>query len=259
MGDSNKFNIGAKAAKNAGSTSLPDKGRLLSPRDTGLDVLDQEEAYEEDIAELEKENALPRLIQNAGGLVDGLFSDEDNYMHQDWRWNQSDDQMALHQYEERFTYQTMLDTLIENGFWFWSAFNGEHHNDVVPGNNNNSGWGGQYFDATYCSNWMRARCNTEWTRTHVMAVQLDVPNINESIASFLVVRGPVAYIGFGAGYHPQTWRPEFFYDVGEPTGNCSETSPGVFERNWTYGTAHMDCNTYKAGPIPHNPARNNSW
>ena len=199
------------------------------------------------------------LIQNAGGLVDGLFSDEDNYMHQDWRWNQSDDQMALHQYQERFTYQTMLDTLIDNGYWFWSAFNGEHHNDVVPGNNNNSGWGGEYFDAAYCSNWMRARCNTEWTATHVMAVQLDVPNINESIASFLVVRGPVAYIGFGAGYHPQTWREEFFMDVGEPTGNCTETSPGVFERNWTYGLASMNCNTYKAGPIPQNPARNNSW
>ena len=65
-----------------------------------------------------------------------------------------------------------------------------------------------------------------------------------------------------ADEHLWVWLYEgnqMFMDVGEPTGNCTETSPGVFERNWTYGLASMNCNTYKAGPIPQNPARNNSW
>jgi hypothetical protein len=65
-----------------------------------------------------------------------------------------------------------------------------------------------------------------------------------SIASFLVVRPAFAWLGYGAGYFSPTWNDAFLWDVGVPKGECRETdTPGVFEREWTYGTAHVDCNT----------------
>lgn len=44
------------------------------------------------------------------------------------------------------------------------------------------------------------------------------------------------------------------WDIGEPVGVCRNgSSPGVFERDWTYGTARVDCNAY-TGEVPCNPA-----
>jgi len=46
----------------------------------------------------------------------------------------------------------------------------------------------------------------------------------------------------------------FLWDVGVPVSECRNGSaPGTFERDWTYGTATMDCNTYSA-TVPCNPA-----
>jgi hypothetical protein len=76
----------------------------------------------------------------------------------------------------------------------------------------------------------------------------------ESVASFLVVRPAYAWLGYGAGAFQPKWNDAFLWDVGTPRGECRNgTHPGVFERDWTYGTAQMDCNTYK-GTVPCNPA-----
>jgi hypothetical protein len=146
----------------------------------------------------------------------------------------------------------MIDTLVANGKYLWQAFQA---GNTVSGNNNNNTIGGAAHDAAFCTAWMAQRCDTAWVNSRAIAVQFDNQNVNMSIASFLVVRPAYAWLGYGAGYigWPPTWNDAFRWDVGAPTGNCSQTAPGVFERAWTYGTAHVDCNSYTAS-VPCNPA-----
>ena len=101
---------------------------------------------------------------------------------------------------------------------------------------------------------MAQRCNTPWVNERAITVQFDKYNLNVSIASFLIVRPAYAWLGYGANYvWPPTWNDAFLLDVGEPVGECAQTAPGVFEREWTFGTATMDCNSYTA-TVPCNPA-----
>ena len=39
-------------------------------------------------------------------------------------------------------------------------------------------------------------------------------------------------------------------DYGTPAGDCKETSPGVFEREWTKANVKMDCNAWKGTVAP---------
>jgi len=73
------------------------------------------------------------------------------------------------------------------------------------------------------------------------------PDLNQTIAAFLVTRPPIAFLG--SRWQDSSWNPLFNMDVGEPTGLCSETTPGVFERVWTKGVAALDCNTW-VGDLP---------
>jgi hypothetical protein len=77
------------------------------------------------------------------------------------------------------------------------------------------------------------------------------------IASFLLIRGPYAWIGYawsqcwGWNGHKGNYflRPnEFDYDVGAPLGLCHETDPGssVWTREWSKATATVDCKTMNA-------------
>ncbi len=152
----------------------------------------------------------------------------------------------------RAAHQLMIDSLVANGKFLWQAF--QHANDVGPNNNNNT-VGGAAFDAQFCTNWMAQRCNTEWVNQRALTVQFDSQNLNVSIASFLVVRPAYAWLGWGAGYiWPPKWNDAFTWDVGVPVSDCRNGStPGTFERDWTYGTATMDCNSYTA-TVPCNPA-----
>ena len=92
-----------------------------------------------------------------------------------------------------------------------------------------------------------------------------------AIASFLVVRGPYAYMNADKAtiegrdlsnphcepQHDVSWTvgcivPKvpamscwadamFQLETGRPTGGCNEESPGVFSRRWTKGSAKVDC------------------
>ena len=70
----------------------------------------------------------------------------------------------------------------------------------------------------------------------------------QDIASFLLIRGPHAFLGHGwLGCSREYELPEQInYDYGEPTGLCTETAPnsGVFTREWTKASIKMDCNTW---------------
>ena len=74
-------------------------------------------------------------------------------------------------------------------------------------------------------------------------------DLEQDLASFLLTRGPYAWIGHGwlgcsrLYSHP----PELSMDYGEPTGLCAETAPGssVFLREYSKATVQMDCNAWK--------------
>jgi hypothetical protein len=87
----------------------------------------------------------------------------------------------------------------------------------------------------------------------------NVSTFNTTLAAFLITRPPFAYLGYSwqncgppnvVGRVPGTvrdfWQPMFDLDVGVPTGLCTETSAGVFSREWTKGRATLDCNLFEA-------------
>ena len=142
----------------------------------------------------------------------------------------------------RFGSQTMsqriIDELVVRGKYNWHAFQAGNN---VGGNWNNNTRNGTHFDVAHCTSWMMQRCNTAWVNAHAITVQMDEFHVNQSIAAFLVVRPDYAWLGWGAGAWDPVWSPAFLWDVGVPLGNCSQPSPGVFERQWTYGTARLNC------------------
>ena len=74
-----------------------------------------------------------------------------------------------------------------------------------------------------------------------------IVDLAEHLASFLLMRGPYAWIGFAwVGCSQPYVRPKALdTDYGTPTSLCKETSPGVFEREWTKATVAMDCNKWQ--------------
>ena len=77
------------------------------------------------------------------------------------------------------------------------------------------------------------------------------PDLAQQIATMLLGRGAYAWLGYNfAGSMPQQnmapWPALLDTDVGVPVGNCSETHPGVFERNYSAGIVRLDCQAYKA-------------
>ena len=77
------------------------------------------------------------------------------------------------------------------------------------------------------------------------------------IASFLLVRGAFAWIGYtwsqcwGWSGHKGEYflrLDEFDYDVGEPLELCRETAQGsgVWERRWSKATVSVDCSSMNA-------------
>ncbi len=106
-----------------------------------------------------------------------------------------------------------------------------------------------------CAADLRALCNaTSAPQVRAMMYGLSGspearnPDLMQDLASFLLIRGPFAWLGWG-------WRgcsvdyyfpPEFHSDYGTPAALCSETAPssGVFVRQFDKSTVQMDCNTW---------------
>jgi hypothetical protein len=87
------------------------------------------------------------------------------------------------------------------------------------------------------------------------------PDMPQQVATLLLGRGNHAWLGYGwVGSIQRSCKPNESHcrtygawdrklmstDVGEPRGNCSETSSGVFARKWSKGTVELDCNSWTA-------------
>lgn len=76
-----------------------------------------------------------------------------------------------------------------------------------------------------------------------------LPNLDQDLAMFLLLRGDYAFLGtgwVGCG-HVAIFPDVLKSDFGVPSGFCEETgaNSGVFTREWTKAKVSMDCNTYK--------------
>ena len=72
-----------------------------------------------------------------------------------------------------------------------------------------------------------------------------------STRAFLVTRPPIGYLGWGWESDDRKWNDVFYLQPGEPTGHCRESKPGIFTRDWSGGTAALDCNSFTATlPFP---------
>jgi hypothetical protein len=144
----------------------------------------------------------------------------------------SAEDVSAAQYMTSVTNQALIDQAVAAGKYVWAAF----------GNQDGVGGGPS---ASSCQSWMADRCTAAY-QGRAITQELDTKNVNQSIASFLITRPPIAFIGFGWESDMRDWRSEFLWQVGEPSNLCSETSPGVFQRSWTYGNVTLDCNSYTA-------------
>jgi hypothetical protein len=182
------------------------------------------------------------LALTADPAVDGIFTDdlegfpvEHDYAPLNAGVSFAD--VAAMQFASLATHGRLVAALAAAGKANWQAFG--------------AGYQGEYLMAGVprgdgCAPYMRARCAAGAAGAATTAA-FDANNANQSVAAFLISRGPHAWLGFGweSGDDSQ-WHPAFDYDVGEPQSPCVEEAAGVFSRNWTFGTARLDCAAWVA-------------
>ena len=81
----------------------------------------------------------------------------------------------------------------------------------------------------------------------------------QHLASFLLIRGPYAWLGWawlGCGNFPYR-PPELDVDYGTPLETCHAAagSPGVFVREYTKASIRVDCDHWEATITPKSPQR----
>lgn len=104
-----------------------------------------------------------------------------------------------------------------------------------------------------CTSWMQHQCAVpanESTQTYPQASGA-MGTAKMAIAAFLVSRGPFSYLSAPTQVlNRGDWTDPIFrlhrLDTGKPTGDCTETSSGIFSRKWSGGHAAVDCTTATA-------------
>ena len=113
--------------------------------------------------------------------------------------------------------------------------------------------------AAQCATVVRDLCGDRlFNAAMVFDFATPVPDFNLDLATFLLVRGPYAWLGYswdgcvGSADGHSASMPYVKYglpattqvDYGEPTARCAETAPGsgVFTRAWSKATVTVDCN-----------------
>jgi hypothetical protein len=113
------------------------------------------------------------------------------------------------------------------------------------------GWysGSAEITPSGCVQFMRSRCAPSSQNHTLMMHAGSAPGLevlNQTVAAFLIARSPISFIGFGWPSADNLWSDTFLLQAGEPVGLCVEERPGVFSRQWTEGTAELDCGKWEA-------------
>ena len=150
-------------------------------------------------------------------------------------------QLLLAQNDTYRFFNAAVAALAAQGTFIWLGFNGLQQGDP-------DGVGEAPTRGT-CAAYMATVCDPDW-RLVPRTVQWPDAQADKLpvLASFLVGRGDYTYLGWGwRGAGLPQWDPLFdAYDVGEPAGACEQTAAGVWSRNWTRGSATIDCNAWTA-------------
>lgn len=109
-----------------------------------------------------------------------------------------------------------------------------------------------------CASDLRGLCGAvaPQTRTLLYGFSPGCPSLNpehpasplHDVVNFQLIRGPYAVIGSGwqgcAPSQQYAFPAELNYDFGAPLGNCTETAPGVFTREFSRASVQMACATW---------------
>ena len=143
--------------------------------------------------------------------------------------------VALLQHATSVANAQLIDTAVAAGKYVWAAFGNQDGVGSGPTSRN-------------CAAWMAQRCNAAYQDAAITQA-FDAHNVNASIASFLITRPPIAFLGYGWESDQRDWNAAFLYQVGVPLGPCIQASPSRFTRAWTHGVASLDCDTF-TGVVP---------
>lgn len=183
------------------------------------------------------------LALTADSAVDGVFTDDYEgfpleHAYGPLNTNMSFSEVAELQFASLAVHGRLIAALAAAGKYNWQAMGGSYEGEYTGP--------GVPQDASGCAAFMRERCVPAWQDRTVMMPFYNNRNANQSLAAFLITRGPVAFVGSGWESGVAQWSPVFLYAVGGPKGLCLEESPGVFSRPWTSGTVSLDCNKWVA-------------
>ena len=150
----------------------------------------------------------------------------------------------------RETMQAAASAIQAHGGWAWYMFSGSS----APGPAECA----SYFRGASAAGLRNVALLFQWTNSS----QYPLPNVAADLASFMLVRGDYAWLGYswlgctsdstpghGGGasgrYTSPDEMPELAPDFGVPSAPYAEVgSSGVFVREWTKATVKMDCNSY---------------
>ena len=177
----------------------------------------------------------------ADDAVDGTFTDDVTGWPEEHdagpaNVNMSDADVQDIKYYTGLASAQVIEAVVAKGKYNWQAFGAQ--DGVGPG-----------IDNSTCAAFLTQRCTPAFQQ-QAITYQFDESNALQSIAGFLIVRGPTAYIGYGWESDQRQWNELFLMQVGEPKGQCVETSDGMFVREWTYGNVTLDCTKWQA-VVPH--------
>ena len=128
--------------------------------------------------------------------------------------------------------------LVAGGFFSWAFFDT---------------FSGAPSKGAICPNFFRTQ-GTDFFYNRTLAMSFSSRNRTRETeerdsATFLLVRGPWAFLGQGWNGcvgEPTPLPPAVFLDYGVPLTNLTEASPGVFTRQWSKALVTFDCNSYNA-------------
>jgi hypothetical protein len=184
-----------------------------------------------------------QALSMSGDALDGSFVDDiwfpEEHPQVVSALNMSAAAVAAEAAAQAAAYSTLLASLQAANKSVYRAF-------VEPGAGIH--WNGT--DTAQCSQYLRAFCVPDWQTQAILLPISYIANTTMSIASFLLARGPIAYVGFGWPSDDFDWRPEFEWDVGVPSALCTEAPPNRFSRPYTYGDVFIDCNDFSFS-VPH--------
>ena len=176
----------------------------------------------------------------------GGATEEDLYCSADMGLTQADTTAITDNWRE--TMQQAASAIQTAGGWAWYMFTDSHAPDASGCAAYFRGEGAQLRNVALLFQWTNSS-------------QYPLPSVAADLASFMLVRGDYAWLGYswlgctsdatpghGGGpagrYTSPDEMPELALDFGAPTAPLTEGPAGVFVRDWSKATVSMDCNTF---------------